>query len=123
MYQAKSPSGCLRPLVITLIGFIIICVVVVALKDDDDIGIREGGPKTQIEVRKEIIKNAFSAWDGSHRGVTKLIKASMNDPDSYDHVETAYWDKGDHLVVKTTFRGKNSFWRCCEKLDNGKSRP
>jgi hypothetical protein len=33
----------------------------------------------------------------------------MNDPDSYDHVETRYSDKGDHLIVKTTFRGKNAF--------------
>jgi hypothetical protein len=33
----------------------------------------------------------------------------MNDPKSYEHVETRYADKGDHLIVKTTFRGKNAF--------------
>lgn len=33
----------------------------------------------------------------------------MNDPGSYKHEETAYWDKGDHLIVKTTFRGKTAF--------------
>lgn len=33
----------------------------------------------------------------------------MNDPDSYEHDETVYWDMGDHLVVKTTYRGKNAF--------------
>ncbi len=33
----------------------------------------------------------------------------MNDPDSYEHDETVYWYRGDHLVVKTTFRGKNAF--------------
>ena len=33
----------------------------------------------------------------------------MNDPDSYEHVKTEYWDKGDYLIVKTTFRGKNAF--------------
>ncbi len=33
----------------------------------------------------------------------------MNDPDSYDHVETVYWDMGDYLVVRTTYRGKNAF--------------
>ena len=33
----------------------------------------------------------------------------MNDPDSYEHVRTVYWDRGDHLVVMTTFRGKNAF--------------
>ncbi len=66
-------------------------------------------PKTKEEIRKEKIEEHFSAWDGSHRGLTKLIKKSMNDPDSYDHVETRYSDKGDHLIVKTTFRGKNAF--------------
>jgi hypothetical protein len=33
----------------------------------------------------------------------------MNDPDSYEHEETVYWDMGDHIVVRTTFRGKNAF--------------
>jgi len=65
--------------------------------------------KTPEELREERIKNCFSGWDGSHRELVKLIKKSMNDPGSYDHVETVYWDKGDHLVVKTTFRGKNAF--------------
>ena len=33
----------------------------------------------------------------------------MNDPKSFEHVETTYGDRGDYLVVKTTFRGKNAF--------------
>lgn len=59
--------------------------------------------------RKELIEKQLSGWDGSHRELTKIIKTSMNDPDSYEHVETVYWDMGDHLVVRTTFRGKNAF--------------
>ena len=51
----------------------------------------------------------FSAWDGSHDAVTKRIKASMNDPDSFDHVRTVYFEVDDHLIVKTTFRGRNAF--------------
>lgn len=65
--------------------------------------------KTKEEIRKEQIKKYFSAWDGSHIGLTKLIKKTMHDPSSYKHVETGYQDKGDHLIVKTTFRGKNVF--------------
>jgi len=61
------------------------------------------------EARKKKIKSQFSAWDGSHRNLKRVIKESMNDPDSYKHVETVYWDRGDHLIVKTTFRGKNAF--------------
>ncbi len=63
----------------------------------------------KAEARKKRLEKGFSAWDGSHRGLTKVIKESMNDPKSYEHVETNYWDMGDHLVVRATFRGKNAF--------------
>ncbi|WP_051564061.1 hypothetical protein [Desulfovermiculus halophilus] len=65
--------------------------------------------KIAAEKRKKKIKSQFSAWDGSHRNLERVIQKSMNDPDSYDHVETVYWDRGDHLIVRTTFRGKNAF--------------
>jgi len=59
--------------------------------------------------RKTKIEAQFSSWDGSHRNLERFIKQSMNDPDSYKHVETVYSDMGSHLVVRTTFRGKNPF--------------
>jgi tetratricopeptide (TPR) repeat protein len=61
------------------------------------------------EARKKLIESQFSAWDGSHRTLERAIKKSMNDPDSYEHDETSYWDRGDHLVVETHFRGRNAF--------------
>ena len=63
-------------------------------------------PKTQ---RQKQIADQFSAWDGSHIKLTELIKQTMNDPGSFKHVETKYWDLKDHLVVLEVFRGKNSF--------------
>ncbi len=60
-------------------------------------------------ARAKKIKEGFSSWDGSHRGLTEWIKESMNDPSSYDHAKTVYWDRTDHLIVQTTFRGKNGF--------------
>ncbi len=62
----------------------------------------------KIEKEKQI-EEQFSAWDGSHRNLERVIKKAMNDPNSYEHDETVYWDRGDHLVVKTTYRGKNAF--------------
>jgi len=64
--------------------------------------------KTRAE-RTELISRGFSAWDGSHIRLERAVKKSMNDPDSYEHAETRYFDRGDHLVVHTTFRGKNAF--------------
>jgi hypothetical protein len=59
--------------------------------------------------REREIAVGFNQLNGSHIELTKRIKSRMNDPSSYDHVETVYWDKGDYLLVKTTFRGTNAF--------------
>jgi hypothetical protein len=64
---------------------------------------------TPSESRQKEIESHFSAWDGSHKSVTRAIKASMNDPGSYDHVETRYSEMGNYLVVHCKFRGKNAF--------------
>lgn len=50
--------------------------------------------KIAVEARKKRIDRQFSAWDGSHNNLERLIKRSMNDPDSYEHDETVYWDRG-----------------------------
>jgi hypothetical protein len=70
---------------------------------------RKAAEARRAEERTKLIEKNFSAWDGSHRGLTKVIMSTMNDPGSYEHVETTYIDKGDYLIVKTTFRGKNAF--------------
>jgi len=94
---------------ISLLLFAGLLMLATGTTDSGDGESASSTPKTPEEIRKERIEKHFSPWDGSHRGLTALIKESMNDPDSYDHVETGYWDKGDHLIVKTTFRGKNAF--------------
>lgn len=66
--------------------------------------------KNRIKAERENkIKIQFSKYDGSHINLEKIIKDNANDPDSYKHVETVYWDKDSYLIVKTTFRGKNAF--------------
>lgn len=58
---------------------------------------------------KARINAQFSTWDGSHKNLETLIKSRMHAPGSYQHVETAYLDRGDHLAITTKFRGKNAF--------------
>ncbi len=41
-------------------------------------------------------------------GLTGGIKGTMNDPSSYEHVDTRYADEGDYLIVTTRFRGKST---------------
>jgi len=71
--------------------------------------IEEIRQQKEAEIREEMIESQFSLWDGSHEQLTKAIKKSMNDPSTYEHVDTVYWDQGDHLIVQTTFRGSNAF--------------
>ncbi len=62
-----------------------------------------------VAKRQKRIDSQFHPWDGAHINFERYIKRSMNDPNSYEHVETRYWDMGDHLIVSTTYRGKNAF--------------
>jgi hypothetical protein len=61
------------------------------------------------DQRKEQITKLFSPWDGSMPKLEKVIKKSMNDPDSYEHIETRYSDMKDYLLVGCEFRGNNAF--------------
>jgi len=59
--------------------------------------------------RQDRIKRQFNAWNGAHMKLEFYIKENMNDPESFEHIETTYFDKGDYLVVIMKFRGKNAF--------------
>lgn len=59
--------------------------------------------------RREQLSPIFSGWDGSVRALVEAVKASMNDPKTFEHVKTTYVDAGDHLEVTMTFRGTNAF--------------
>lgn len=63
----------------------------------------------KVEDRRAQLEQHFDPWDGSHTELRKMIEASMNDPDSYEHVETRYNDNGATLLVQTKFRGRNVF--------------
>jgi hypothetical protein len=58
---------------------------------------------------KDWIDAQFSPWDGSNTYLVDLVKENMNDPHSFEHVKTEYWDMKTYLIVKMTYRGKNAF--------------
>jgi len=75
--------------------------------------LRNGNSFINVYVNYENLENQFSQWNGAHKELERIILESMNDPDSYEHVETRYRvikDSGNsHLLLTTQFRGKNSF--------------
>ncbi|MFP7610163.1 hypothetical protein [Serratia quinivorans] len=58
-------------------------------------------------------KDQVRSFDDSYRPLTAAIKESMNDPSTFDHVETKYRfvmnNSSPYAVVTTVFRGSNSF--------------
>lgn len=57
----------------------------------------------------------FSIYDGSYRPLEDIVKKSMKNNDSYEHVETLYSfvysgkNITPHMNIKMTFKGTNSF--------------
>lgn len=68
-------------------------------------------PEERAEERRKGF-HCLSKWDGSHRLFVQLVKRRMNDPDSFDHVETRVTpvqsDTGRHAIMMV-FRGRNAF--------------
>lgn len=61
------------------------------------------------------IEDHFSAWDGSQRYLVRMVKDSMHDPKSFDHIETKFFPlSGDQFPANSyglhmSFRGSNAF--------------
>ena len=71
--------------------------------------VTDSKPYTVKDNEKKSYKNKFSPWDGHYIPLTKYIQKSMNDPDSYEHVSTTYFENKNSVVITTQFRGKNAF--------------
>ena len=60
-------------------------------------------------TRDEKIKKLFHWYDASHTNSINIIKKSLHNPDSFELVDTVFWDMQNHLIVKTTYRAENGF--------------
>lgn len=95
----------IKPWVWTLVKFLAIIGIIIFMMDQcfKDNAKRAADPKYQIEKH-------FSGYDGSLKVLVQDVKNKMNDPESFEHVETTYYDRADgYLNVKMVFRGKNGF--------------
>lgn len=66
--------------------------------------------ETRVTKTVDPYEKHFSGWDGSCYPLVKYIKASLNDPSSFNHEQTLRGlpDNGS-MQVKMTFRAKNGF--------------
>lgn len=85
-----------------LIAFVLCIVALFVVKSFDE---SPSGPKTH----KQQVDHIFRGPGGSCPALVQYVKQRMNDPESFQHVETRYVDKGDYMIVFMTYRGRNAF--------------
>ncbi len=93
-------KGCL---ILTVLLVIIISIVAITCESEPET------PLTKQEIHQQNIQKLFSGWDGSHIKLAEKIKVSLNDPKSYEHIETTYKDMDSFLIINSTFTAKNGF--------------
>lgn len=75
---------------------------------------------TEVAAKKEKGFHCLETWDGSHHGFVQKVKARMNDPRSFKHVETRVGSKrGGRHSIYMTFRGKNAFGGTVQQVARG----
>ncbi len=67
------------------------CLAIVGILDDGTISITSMSLDYN-SAHNKWVREQFSAWDGSNTVLTKLIKQSLNDEKSYEHIKTTYRD-------------------------------
>jgi len=90
--------------------FLVIMAVLVA------VGFNSCGDDSPPKVKT--VEDCFSAWDGSYFRLENYVEDRLKDPDSYEHIKTAYGRKVETTygaeesgtyVVHMQYRAKNSF--------------
>ncbi len=68
-----------------------------------------------LKAKNARAEKLFSVWDGSFPVLVEAIKATMNDPGSFEHISTTWMlnqDKKnwDTLNIRMNYRWKNVYW-------------
>lgn len=106
--KPKSRAGLLLMIAVGLI-FILPWLVPDTTETKAPVKAEQAPAPVQPVIDPNAPENFLSGWDGSNRELVKLVKSGMNDPKSFEHVETRFRDNGDSLSLVMTFRGKNAF--------------
>lgn len=96
--------GCLGLIVVAAV--FVVCVVFMAGSGDDE----EASPRPRTTEEK--IEAQFSAWDGSHRKVVEAVERVLNDPGSFEHLETRTMKGSNYpktFIVSMEYTAKNAF--------------
>lgn len=105
----RKPIGCFGAILIVLLAVALITPFIGDRAAPGGSAATPAVPKTPEQLRDDQITGQFSAWDGSHLSLTRSVKQALNDPKSFEHIETTYGDRGEFILVRMKFRAKNAF--------------
>lgn len=127
--KKKRPMIIIRNIAIGIFAFTILLIIIIPeptpeeiarqellkveeVKQEEFVRLKELGlteEKIKDSLRSRQVSSLFHPWDGSHIKLEAKIKESLNDPESYENIETKYWDMDSVIVVKTVFTAKNEY--------------
>ena len=71
---------------------------------------RERKNTLALKAARENFRNTcLSGWDGRHRALANWVKDRLNNPSSFDHVETRFGFKYDYVNLEMKYRAENGF--------------
>ncbi len=76
--------------------------------------------KAEAEKRAKSFENCMDPWDGSHYKLKWWVEKNLNDPESFEHIETRYKVFKKHANVVMTYRASNLFGAKIIKLIKAK---
>lgn len=100
--------------IIAVILFILLGLMIVLISSIPKPELTDEQRQEQAEIekskdRKKTIEANLSSWDGSHKELSKYIKDNLNDPSSFEHLETVYFDQDSVVIFITQYTAKNAF--------------
>lgn len=96
-----------RPLVLNLAHLFLLVTLFTTLPACKDPGPNLSRTTSQGDARKRQVKEQFSSWDGSNKALTKYVRQSLTNPQSFEHVRTTFEDRVIHLIVTMTYKSRN----------------
>ena len=96
-----------RRLMANVAHLLLIVTVATSLPACKDPGPNLSKSKSQGDARKRQVKEQFSSWDGSNKALTKYVRQSLTNPESFEHVRTTFEDRVIHLIVTMTYKSRN----------------
>lgn len=112
--QAKKNRKIAKRILIVFGSFFLLLILIVSTSPEP-----EEPPKTpeqiaadSVKARRDLlVKNGvFSDYSGQSVAMITAVSTLMNDPNSFEHLQTKYIDKGgDSIVLIMEYTGKNAF--------------